>query len=156
MISRSASYAIRALTWIAATSPEGWVLNREIAEALELPPQFLTKILRTLAEQRLLLSQRGKTGGFSLARPAERISLIEIVDPFDHLTLPRQCILGQVLCRDERPCPLHEEWKQMSERLVENLRSMTLADMAAGVRADGFPRIGTKGSTTGKTGRDHV
>jgi Rrf2 family protein len=102
MISRSATYAVRALTFMAAREPDTWSLNREIAAELALPPQFLTKILRLLAAEGILLSQRGKSGGFRLARPASRITLLEIIDPFDRLSDRRTCLLGQAIV-DENP-----------------------------------------------------
>ena len=61
MISPSASYVVRALTVMAASRSEEWVLNREIASELSLPPQVLTRILRILAEAGALSSQRGRT-----------------------------------------------------------------------------------------------
>lgn len=142
MLSHSASYAIRALAYIGAQPTAGWVMNREIATKLELPPQFLTKLLRVLAGQGILLSSRGRTGGFRLARPAHRITLFEIVEPFESL-LDRQeeCVLGQDICSSQRPCPLHEERISSSRRLAAVLRGLTLAEVADSTRWRGsFPR----------------
>lgn len=136
MISRSASYAIRAMAFIASAKPETHILSRDIAEALSLPPQFLSKILRVLVEERLLTSRRGKTGGFRLASAAARISLIEIVDPFDRLTDRRRCLLGQDDCNDECACALHHEWRPIAESFVRVLGEWSLADMP-GVGATG-------------------
>ena len=139
MLSRSSTYALRALTFMAASTPGGWLLNRQIAAEVALPPQFLTKILSILAAEGILESQRGRTGGFRLARPASRISLLEVVEPFDHLSSGEVCLLGQAACSDECPCPLHWEWKRISRSLSRLLRRTTLAQLASSIRSDGFP-----------------
>jgi len=131
MLSRSASYAIRALSYMAANRPDDWSLNREIAHELELPPQFLTKILRALANEGLLVSQRGKAGGFRLSRSPQSITLLEIADPFDRLLDRRRCLLGHAVCNDDSPCLLHSEWRAAFDSMIVVLRQRTLADVAA-------------------------
>ena len=61
LFSRSAEYAIRALTHLSGAAAESSLLSRDIAEAVDLPSDFLSKILRTLTEEGLLVSQRGRT-----------------------------------------------------------------------------------------------
>jgi Rrf2 family protein len=139
MLSRSAVYAVRALTHLARTSPDGWSLNREIASAVDLPAQFLTKILRTLAEHGLLESQRGKSGGFRLAHSPDRITLLEIVDPFDHSLRGDACVLGQGICSDDHACPLHAQWRKISLRFSRILDRTTLAEIADRSGDVGFP-----------------
>ncbi len=141
MISRSATYALRALTFMAAREPDEWSLNREIAEDLGLPPQYLTKILRVLTAEGILISQRGRTGGFRLARPANQLTLLDVVDPFDHLSDRQTCLLGQTVCSNENACPLHDQWRRISDSLCRALRGRTLAQFAGQVSASGFPRL---------------
>jgi Rrf2 family protein len=139
MLSRTSTYALRALTFLAGSSPDAWHLNRHIARELGLPPQFLTKILSTLVAEEILESQRGRAGGFRLARPASRISLLEVVEPFDRLVSREVCMLGQKSCSDEFPCPLHAEWKEISRSLSELLRKTSLAQLAGRTGIDGYP-----------------
>ena len=139
MLSRSSTYALRALTFMAVAGPDAWLLNRQIAAELALPPQFLTKILSTLAAEGILESQRGRTGGFRLARPASRITLLEVVEPFDRLSSGEVCILGQAACCDACACPLHRDWKRISQSLSRLLRRTTLAQLASNLRQKGFP-----------------
>ena len=142
MLSHSASYAIRALAYIGAQPSTGWVMNREIASELELPPQFLAKLLRVLTGQGILQSSRGRTGGFRLARPADKVTLFEIVEPFENLLDRQECVLGQDICSSQKPCPLHEEWIASSRRLAAVMRGLTLAEVADSARWRGsFPRV---------------
>ncbi|MFB3907417.1 MAG: Rrf2 family transcriptional regulator [Candidatus Eisenbacteria bacterium] len=135
MISTSAQYAIRALAYMAAESEErDWFLNREIARVVDLPPQYLAKILRVLASAGILESQRGKTGGFRLARSAGRISLLQIVQAFDTFGTKRVCLLGQSRCSDTSACILHWEWSELRDALVDSLRKRTLGEAVAQAR----------------------
>jgi Rrf2 family protein len=140
-ISRSSEYAIRALAYIALAG-DRWVLNREIAKELSLPPQFLTKILGVLAREGLLESQRGRTGGFRLARSAKKIRLLEIVDPFDRLSSKEPCVLGQSVCDSSEPCPLHDAWRTIREEFRDLFRRTTLDAIVTTSVAGTFPRPG--------------
>lgn len=142
VISRSAEYAIRALAYLAQAG-DRWALNREIAEELDLPPQFLTKLLGTLAREGLLGSQRGRSGGFRLARAPREIRLIEIVDPFDRLSGRQQCLLGQDVCSDRYACPLHETWKGIQEEFRSLFGRTTLADVIESAPRGAFPKSGS-------------
>ena len=126
---------------MAARQANEWCLNREIASELGLPAQYLSKILRVLASGGILISQRGRSGGFRLARPASGIALLDVVDPFDHLSDRRTCVLGQLTCSDENACPLHDQWRRISDSLCDALRSQTIEQLTRQESASGFPRI---------------
>ena len=130
MLSRSAEYAIRALSLLAVRHENGALHSREIAADLGLPPQFLSKILRRLTATDLVTSQRGRSGGFRLNRPADQISLIELVLPFEHQWTGVDCILGQAYCTDQAACPIHDEWVGIRKSMYDLLEKTTLADVA--------------------------
>jgi Rrf2 family protein len=139
VLSRSSEYAIRALAYLAANGEGSWVLSRQIGEELGIPSPFLAKILQTLASEGILESQRGRKGGFRLARPAERTSLYEIVEPFDRLGQQRLCVLGQRTCSPEAACPLHETWHATLSAFVQALKDTSLADVGRRAMPGGFP-----------------
>lgn len=128
-ISKSSEYAIRALTYIAQRSDQAeYQLARTMAIELEIPAPFLGKILQPLVTRGILISQRGRNGGFRLAHPHSEITLFQVVDAQEHLGRRRQCMLGQSECSDERACPLHSYWKDASESFLAKLANTTLAD----------------------------
>lgn len=130
MFSQTTEYAIRALIEI-ATRPKGeLVLSSKLGESLDIPQHYLSKILQQLVRTRILKSTRGRQGGFSLAKPASRIKLREIVAPFEDLKKYEECILGQAVCSDAGACPLHEFWAVVRERYLEEIESKTLEDLA--------------------------
>ena len=126
MLSRTAIYAVRALSYLASLEGETPVLSREIAEALDLPSHFLAKILGRLSLEGILESSRGKKGGFRLARPSSEIYLLEIVDPFDRLTNQDDCLLRNGSCSSGAHCSLHEGWAMVRESIIGFLDSTSL------------------------------
>ena len=110
-LSRTSQYAIRTLTFLAQQPANEYQLTRRIAEALDIPGPFLSKVLQPLVLRGLVDSQRGRSGGVRLARSANDITLFDVVDALEHLRRPRECMLGQSDCTDERACPFHTEWK---------------------------------------------
>lgn len=139
MISRTSEYAIRALAYLGTLEDRPWKLSREIASELGMPPPFLGKVLQTMAAVGIVESQRGRGGGFRLARPAHAVALIEIVEPIDHLGDRKMCVLGQKLCGDEHACPLHHAWKKTRETFLAALRKTTLADVERAEFPGSFP-----------------
>lgn len=129
MLSRSSEYAIRALTFLARQNDGRHHLSRDMAEELGLPAPFLGKVLQPLVTRGVLHSQRGRSGGFRLARPAHEVTLIEIVDAQETLGPAETCLLGQSECSDATACPLHTYWKAASGAFRERLVRTTLADL---------------------------
>jgi Rrf2 family protein len=101
-----------------------------MARALRIPQEYLAKILRRLARAGVLISTRGKAGGFRLAAPPQRVRLHAIVAPFDDLGGPRRCLLGRPHCSDRFACAAHDRWRRVADAMNEFLRQTTLADVA--------------------------
>jgi Rrf2 family protein len=76
----SCAHAPRALVFLAKHERDGLVASHAIAEAEGLPELFLLKVLRPLASAGVLFSMKGPNGGYHLARPARRISLLDVAE----------------------------------------------------------------------------
>lgn len=136
------AHAIRAMTFLARQPAGEFQQVRVLAGALDLPAPFLAKILQPLAARGLLESQRGRGGGFRLARRPAEITLHQIVETQEPVAGPRQCVLGQAECGDDRACPLHDFWKRATETFHGRLAGTRLSDMLAfceRVPASGYP-----------------
>ncbi|HUH12967.1 MAG TPA: Rrf2 family transcriptional regulator [Longimicrobiales bacterium] len=127
MLSDTAEYALRAVLYIAQHAEERPLRAEEIAKALAVPRNYLSKILHVLAKEKVLRSTRGPHGGFQLAVAAERLPLHRIVTPFDPMEARRTCLLGRPQCSDRNPCPAHERWKGISEQVGTFFRNTTVA-----------------------------
>ena len=94
-ISRSTGYALVAVGYIAQNYQQGAVLAARVAKEYNIPLEYLLKILQQLVRANVLRSKRGPRGGFFLARDAEGISMLEIIEAvdgpmFSHLHLAEQ------------------------------------------------------------------
>jgi Rrf2 family protein len=130
VLSRSAEYAVRALSLLAVRRGSDSLHSREIADELGLPPEFLTKILRRLTTTDIVSSQRGRAGGFRLNRDPGSIALLDVVMPFENQLTGVECILGQAFCSDREACPVHEQWVAIRRSFYDLLERTTLADVA--------------------------
>lgn len=130
MFSQASEYALRALTELARAPSEDWILTGELANALDIPVHYLAKVLQTLARRGLLESQRGRQGGFRLAKPADSVTAYDVVRALDDVKALESCIMGESECGDEVACPLHKLWKSIRERFVKVLQSTTLRELA--------------------------
>jgi Rrf2 family protein len=129
MLSRSSEYAIRALTYLAMQGADRFRLVRDMAQVLGIPAPFLAKVLQPLVAGGVLQSQRGRSGGFRLAHPPDQVRLLQIVDTQESVSKTHQCLLGQAVCTDEHPCPMHDYWRRASEAFIAQLENTTLQDL---------------------------
>ena len=129
MLSQTAEYALRTVLFLGEHQDRTLVRVGELAEALDIPRNYLSKTLHQLARAGVLASSRGKLGGFRLARPAEQISLAEVIAPFDGPTATRTCLLGRVVCSDQSPCAAHARWKGVSVQVSDFFRETTVAEL---------------------------
>lgn len=133
MLTRTGGYALHAALAIAERESDGRrVPATEIAAALDLPADYLAKILQTLARAGILGSERGRNGGFRLTRPPREIRLIEVVAPFDNLGPERHCLLGRGTCMEVGGCPAHKEWREASAPAFRFFETRSLADLMGG------------------------
>jgi Rrf2 family transcriptional regulator, iron-sulfur cluster assembly transcription factor len=133
--SSACEYAIRAMTYVAGFEPGQRLLARDVSAHENIPGPFLGKIFQTLVRAGLLKSSKGPGGGFALARDPREISLFDIYNAVDGTTYLDACAVGLARCSDEVPCPLHERWKPIRERIRLYLQNTSLADMVAATRA---------------------
>ena len=128
-LSDTAEYALRAALHLAAREGE-WVRVDDIAAATRVPRNYLSKTLHVMAREGVLESARGPQGGFRLARPAAETTVLSVVGLFEDVGTGRRCVLGRPSCSDARPCPAHDRWKPVAERIRDFLRQTTLGGLA--------------------------
>lgn len=72
---------------------------------------------------------KGPTGGFSLSRNAEDITLIEVIEAIDGLDMFNQCGIGFKRCDDSHPCPIHHEYKIVRKHIKQLFENKTLKEL---------------------------
>lgn len=131
MISLTGEYALRAMIFLARHRDDWPISGPRIAEAVGIPPKYLSTILADLVRAGLLVGTRGKSGGFRMTRSAKEVCLAEIVHPFEPVNFNRQsCPFGNAVCSEADPCGAHERWKGVKAALDEFLSETTLQNVA--------------------------
>ncbi len=82
-LNRSVGYGLMAVAYVALHSKDGLVMAAKVAKAYNIPLEYLLKIMQQLVRANVLSSKRGPGGGFSLARPAKEITMLEIIEAVD-------------------------------------------------------------------------
>ena len=135
-LSPAAGYAIRAVLYMAAQTPDRRCEAQEIAQQEDIPVQFLWKVLQLLCRGRLLRSVRGTGGGYRLAVSPEQIPLIAIVEAVGDSTGADECLLRFQNCSSDAPCALHERWAALKTQFSELLEKTTVADLVRDCRRE--------------------
>lgn len=129
MLSQTAEYALRAVLYVAEHGSGRPVRVAEMADALRIPRNYLSKILHQLARHGVLVSLRGKAGGFRLCVRPDRLALGVVVALFDRIATERQCLLGRPQCTDRSACAAHTRWKEAADAVAGFFRDTTVADL---------------------------
>lgn len=130
LISQTSRYALQAATYLAKCWGEDRLVPvGEIAEAIDVPRNYLSKTLHQLARSGVLVSVRGPNGGFGLSDDPSTLTLADIVLPVEPRIADRRCLLGRETCSDDDPCPAHDRWKALTDQAVQFLAETSLADL---------------------------
>lgn len=125
-ITRQADYAVRAVLYLAQIGAEERAATSQIAQEQGIPPSFLAKIVSQLSVAGILQTSRGARGGVSLARPAEQISVLEVVEAIDGPILLNDCVADDGAgCQFGQECPMRPVWCDAHRELVDRLGNTT-------------------------------
>lgn len=129
-LSKSCIYGLRASVFLAAKKSDGYINIREISNELNISFHFLTKVLQQLTRAQILESYKGPNGGIKLARPADKITFMDVVFAIDTDHAFTECILGLPGCGELKPCPMHDQWSKLKEQLLGMMEQSTLRELA--------------------------
>lgn len=138
MLSTTGEYALRAVLYIAQQPADRPTPANEVAQALSMPQNYLSKTLNRLAREGVLESLRGPRGGFRLARPATELPVSEIVGRANHERGPRQCLLGDRACGLTEPCVAHSYWESWTGAVERMMEGTTVADLLGDGNGEGL------------------
>jgi len=128
MLSQTAEYALRTVVFVAGQGDQPVRID-EMAVALDIPRNYLSKTVHRLARGGVLHSARGRGGGFRLARPPDRVGLLDVIGLFDQVGPERRCLLGRDVCSDRNPCEAHASWKEIATHISAFFSQTTIADL---------------------------
>jgi Rrf2 family protein len=129
-LTRAADYGVRVMIHLAAAPTGGRSSLTELAEAAEVSPAFLSKVLQRLVRGGLVASRRGKHGGFELLERGRSASLLEILSALDGVPELNACLLSGS-CHRSPWCAAHVVWQEAQTRMRDVLSSSTLQQLVA-------------------------
>jgi FeS assembly SUF system regulator len=130
-ITKETDYGILLMAYIAA-GPGGEIHTaRQVAKRSGLPFPTVSKILRSLASKRILVSHRGAAGGYSLEKPAAETSIAEIIRALQGPISMVQCGAEPGVCEKEGGCPTRASWNRVSKEVERALESVPITEMVA-------------------------
>ena len=131
LTSRS-EYALLALVYLARHQSEGYISVETIALAQAIPAKFLEQILLALKRAKYLRSSKGQHGGYHLAKPANKITLAEVIRLFDGALAPTESV-SQYFYEStpiEKEKSLVRVFKEIRDYVSDKLENTTLADVS--------------------------
>ena len=156
-VTQTAEYALRAMAWLVGQGVGASVRAQDMAHATRIPLPYLSKILRRLVVARLLVSQKGHHGGFSLARSGREIRFEDVLKACDYEPDPDACAFGWDNCDPVHPCPLHPAWAELKRAYSDWAERTTLADLATVTMTDPVQgTLRTRASRTAGTRRKRL
>lgn len=128
-LGRKGDYSVRATLDIANHNGDRRKA-REIAEEMDIPARYLPQILANLVEHGILTAEAGPTGGYLLAKPADDLTLLEVVEAAEGPIIIDECVLRGGPCDWDVSCPIHVPWSRALNALTEQLSQTTFKELA--------------------------
>ena len=128
LITRNTDYAVRALCCI-AEQEKNIVSTDQMVQNLQMPRSFLRKILQILNKKGLLNSYKGKGGGFTLALPPEKISLIDVMEIFQGPIRLNECKFKKSDCPNTNGCLLKKKIDEIEKEVMAKLKAITIVSL---------------------------
>lgn len=133
MLSQKAKYALHAMLVLAEAWEREALQIADVAERRRLPKRFLEQILLDLKHNGLVISRRGKNGGYGLIRPPEEISIAQVVRVIDGPLAPLPCLSTIAYqrcddCDDETACSIRRVFARVHAATLDVLENTSLAE----------------------------
>ena len=129
-ISKLADYGIVLLSCMAQQPKTESYTARELSSGSGLPLPMVSKVLKLLTRENILVSHRGVKGGYSLSRDPESINAAEIIGALDGPIALTSCLdEGHINCCIESNCAVRDYWGLINDKIIDSLQSVSLAEM---------------------------
>jgi len=143
-LTKRGDYAVRAMLALARGAGNGLLSARRISNAMDIPVRFLPQVLADLQRAGLVEAAPGRSGGYRLARAADAISLLDVIEAVEGDSRRRTCVLRGGPCGVDGTCDVHDVFFEGQEALRGTFARSTLAELAAPATTEAL-----RSSTTG-------
>ncbi len=138
LFSKASTYGIRAVLYLTLNSNKSYISIREISEALGISYHFLGKIFQELTRWGVVESYKGPNGGIRLTREPKDLTVLDVYRVLDGLDLFKNCVFGLDKCSDANPCPLHNQWLPVREKIYAILSQTNFEELAKDTKTFNF------------------
>lgn len=128
-LTKACKYAIRCVLYLSLQEKEAVASCNEIANAMDIPRDFLTKIAQQLSRSDILEIIQGPKGGFRLKVPPEKITLLDVIETMMGGILFKECALRPESCSKTCTPAVHTVWVKARTRFRETLQLATFAEL---------------------------
>ena len=129
LIRRRTDYGLRCLADLAEAQPGQLISVHELAQREEIPEDLLHKVMQQLSAKGVVKAHRGRSGGFRLAKPAEQVTVLEIIDILQGKLNINRCFVGPNRCKRQDICWLRKKLKTVQDEMHHFFDSITLVDL---------------------------
>jgi Rrf2 family iron-sulfur cluster assembly transcriptional regulator len=129
-VTMSAEYAIRAMIFLAENQRGEVIPIETISRESDIPDNFLRKIIPQLTRAGLVMSHRGTRGGVSLARTAEKVTALDVLEAIEGKMYLNKCLFSEDYCERSDMCSMHDVWIVDQQKMEEVLSGNTLKELA--------------------------
>ena len=129
-VNRKTDYAIRVLLALAKERNDVVLPTSQIQEEMLIPKALSRRVVADLARGDFVITYPGRNGGLKLARPAERINLLQVVEFFEQNFAVSECIHKDGACPFEVDCPVQRRWSRLQKLIIAELESTTFDALA--------------------------
>ncbi len=130
-INRRTDYAVRVVLGLAKYPPGTRLSAQQLSEEMLIPLSLLYSLLKDLSRAKLVRTFPGPRGGLELARPAEEITLRDVVEAMDRLPQVSECVEQPGVCPFSSACPVRRRWARLHHMVLRELERTTFAELAA-------------------------
>ncbi len=130
-INRQTDYAVRVVLALAKRGDVARASSAKIQQEMLIPRSFMGRIVAQLAQAGIVLTFPGREGGLQLARPANQISLKDVVEAFEGRLQISDCLTpgGENDCPFLPLCPVRSKWARVQAAMVQEMKSILFSDM---------------------------
>lgn len=127
--SRRVEYALRAVLYLARHQAKGPQSFQKIADAEDIPGEYLAKILRTLRDADIIRSKRGAAGGYELARAPEDLSFLDVIEAAEERVAINLCSEHGIGCSQASSCAMASVWRAGERAMLDVFRRTRISDL---------------------------
>lgn len=130
MLSQTCKAAIKAVVYLSSKSDESSRSTiKEIASNIEVSEHTLGKLLQVLVRTNIICSEKGPSGGFYINKTQLKLPLMNIIDAIDGKDVFKECGLGLAKCNNQKPCSIHNQYKEARDILLDIFNNNRIADL---------------------------